>query len=117
MRCEIVDPREVEYAEGKLRAGDLHVTLIYKRVLLSELVGREGIDHPVVRAVRDRAVCMVNPFRCKMLHKKTSLAVLSDERNAGLFNAEERQAIAGPHSVDPRRRGAAHQFTAAPRST
>ena len=38
-----------------------------------------------MRAVRDGAVCMVNPFRCKILYKKASLAVLSDERNAGLF--------------------------------
>jgi len=37
---------------------------------------------------------MVNPFRCKILHKKASLAVLSDERNAKLFNAAEREAIA-----------------------
>jgi hypothetical protein len=93
LQCEIVDPREVEFRGGKLRAGELHITLIYKRVLLSELVGREGIDTPVLRAVRERAVCMVNPVQCKLLHKKTSLAVLSDERNAGRFTAEERQAI------------------------
>jgi hypothetical protein len=93
LECEIADPREVEYRGGKLWAGDLHVTLVYKRVLLSELVGREGMDHPVLRAVRDRAVCMVNPFQCKVLHKKTSLAVLSDERNTALFTAEEQRAI------------------------
>ena len=91
--CEIVDPREVEYRDGRLRAGDFAIDLVYKRVLLNELVARGGEDHPVLRAVRDRAVCMVNPVRCKLLHKKTSLAVLSDERNAGLFDAEQRQAI------------------------
>ncbi len=37
---------------------------------------------------------MVNPFRCKILHKKASLAVLSDERNAGLFDAADQAAIA-----------------------
>jgi hypothetical protein len=37
---------------------------------------------------------MVNPFRCKLLHKKASLAVLSDERNADMFTAAERDAIA-----------------------
>jgi uncharacterized circularly permuted ATP-grasp superfamily protein len=52
-----------------------------------------GIDNPVLRAVRDRAVCMVNPPSCKVLHKKSSLAVLSDERNAHLFDAEARAAI------------------------
>jgi hypothetical protein len=66
---------------------------VYKRVLLNELVAREGVDHPVLRAVRDRRVCMVNPVRCKLLHKKTSLALLSDERNAGLFDEEQRAAI------------------------
>lgn len=93
LECEIADPREVEYRGGKLWAGDLHVTLVYKRVLLTELVEREGLDSPVVRAVRDGAVCMVNPFQCKVLHKKTSLAVLSDERNAALFTAGEQRAI------------------------
>ncbi|HJU66062.1 MAG TPA: hypothetical protein VJ596_10315 [Gemmatimonadaceae bacterium] len=93
LECVIADPREVEYRRGQLVAGDRHITLVYKRVLISELVAHGGLEHPVVRAVRDRAVCMVNPFRCKVLHKKTSLAVLSDERNASLFTSEEQQAI------------------------
>ncbi len=93
LESSIADPREVEYRNGRLIAGGKPITLIYKRVLISELIDRGGIDHPVVRAVRDRAVCMVNAFRCKILHKKASLAVLSDERNAGLFTAEERVAI------------------------
>jgi len=105
--CVIADPREVEYRQGRLLAGNVPVTLIYKRVLLSELIGREGLGSPVVRAVQDGAVCMVNPFRCKVLHKKGSLAVLSDERNADIFSAEERQAIAAhipwTRRVDERR--------------
>ena len=94
IEARIVDPREVEYHDGKLLAGDYHITLIYKRVLISELIERGGIDHPVVRAVRDRAVCMANSFRCKILFKKASLAVLSDERNAALFAPEQQAAIA-----------------------
>jgi uncharacterized circularly permuted ATP-grasp superfamily protein len=93
VEARIVDPMEVEYRDGKLLAGEYHVTLIYKRVLISELVERCGPNGAVVRAVRDGAVCMINPLRCKILHKKASLAVLSDERNARLFTAEERAAI------------------------
>jgi hypothetical protein len=93
LECHIIDPREVEYHDGKLCHGDYHITLIYKRVLINELLERGGMDHPVVRAVRDGAVCMVNPFRCKPLYKKASLAVLSDERNRRLFSPEETQAI------------------------
>lgn len=92
--CRIVDPREVEYRGGRLVAGDFTIDLIYKRVLINELVERGGLDHPVIRAVNDGAACMVNPFRCKILHKKASLAVLSDERNADIYSPEERETIA-----------------------
>ena len=91
--CVIADPREVTYENGRLVADGKQIHLIYKRVLISELVERGGLDHPVVRAVRDHAVCMVNPFRSKILHKKASLAVLSDETNAHFFTADERAAI------------------------
>jgi glutathionylspermidine synthase len=92
--CIIVDPREVTYDGKRLRSAHGDIDLVYKRVLLTELVEREGLDHAVLRAVRDRAVCMVNPPSCKILHKKASLAVLHDERNAALFDADESQAIA-----------------------
>jgi uncharacterized circularly permuted ATP-grasp superfamily protein len=93
VECVIADPRDMEFRDGKLMAGDFHVTLIYKRVLISELVDRCGLEGAVVRAVSEGAVCMANSFACKILHKKASLAVLSDERNAGLFSSAERQSI------------------------
>ncbi len=96
LEARIVDPRNTEFHAGRggrLVADGEPIDLIYKRVLISELVERGGPNHPVIRAVQSGAVCMVNPFRCKVLHKKASLAVLSDERNAGLFPADEGQAI------------------------
>lgn len=94
--AEIVDPRDCEYANGSLTAHGFDINLVYKRVLISELVERGdlGLNHPVIRAARDHAVCMVNPFTCKILHKKASLAVLTDERNAHLFSSDEARAIA-----------------------
>jgi hypothetical protein len=94
LECVIADPREVEYRGGKLWAGAFHITLIYKRVLIGELIDRGGLEQPVIRAVRDGAVCLVNPFRCKPLYKKASLAVLSDEVTRGLFTPEQQEAIA-----------------------
>lgn len=93
LESRIIDPREVVYENGRLMAGDYHINLIYKRVLITELIEQCGIDGPIVRAVADGAVCMVNPWRCKMLYKKLSLAVLSDEKNADMFNEDELRAI------------------------
>lgn len=94
LECVIDDPRNVEYRGGALMAGGAPVDLVYKRVLISELVEQCGLDSALVRAVRDKAVCMVDGFRCKVLHKKASLAVLADEVNADMFPTDERLAIA-----------------------
>ena len=93
LTAQIVDPRTVEYRQGALYDGDYRIDLIYKRVLITELIERLGVDNAIVQAVRNHDVCMVNPFTCKLLYKKASLAVLSDERNADLFAADETVAI------------------------
>lgn len=90
----IVDPRGLDYQRGRLVAAGRAIDLVYKRVLITELIQRCGMDTPLVRAVRDGAVVMANSFRSKLLHKKASLAVLSDERNARFFTAGMRKVIA-----------------------
>ena len=93
MACNIIDPGDTAYSHGVLTGPQGKIDLIYKRVLLHELVERGGLEHPILRAFRDGAVCMVNPPACKILHKKASLAVLHDERNSYLFSNEEQEAI------------------------
>ena len=93
--CIITTPDALSYESGALRdASGMVIDLIYKRVLIHELVEECGLDHPMIRAVIDGAVCLVNPFSCKPLHKKASLAVLSDERNHHAFSGGQLAAIA-----------------------
>lgn len=93
--CIITTPDALSYESGKLRdASGMIVDLIYKRVLIHELIEECGLEHAMVRAVVDGAVCLVNPFSCKPLHKKASLAVLSDERNSRHFTGAQLSAIA-----------------------
>jgi hypothetical protein len=93
IRSVIVAPDAMTYEGGVLYAAGVAVDFVYKRILTHELLARYGVEHPIIYAVRDRAVCMMNRFSCKLLHKKASLAVLSDERNAHLFNRDEQEAI------------------------
>ena len=89
----ICDPEEMEFRNGQLYAAGAPVDFVYKRVLISELLQRYGLNHPIIDALQARAICVVNPFSCKLLHKKASLAVASDERNAHLLTADEQQAV------------------------
>jgi uncharacterized circularly permuted ATP-grasp superfamily protein len=94
MSARLVDPRALEYVNGRLLTEDgFHIQLIYKRVLFSELHGRMGAENPVFRAYRDGRVFITNGISAKLLAKKASLAFLSDERSAHLFSAEQRRAI------------------------
>jgi hypothetical protein len=89
----LADPRALEYRNGHLWVGDFRVDMVYKRVLISELIQRMGVDNPIVRAVRDKAALMTNGFSAKLLAKKASLAFLSDEQNSHLFDPDERAVI------------------------
>jgi hypothetical protein len=89
----ICSPDELEYAGGVLRRGDFRVDLVYKRVIIHELLERCGESHPLLRAYAERAVCLVNNFRCKPMHKKAAFALLTGEECARLFSSEEREVI------------------------
>lgn len=89
----ICSPDELEFKDGKLRCGDFVIDIVYKRLLVNEYLPIMGEASALLEAYRARAVCMVNSFRSKIIHKKALFAVLTDERRAHLFSTEELEAI------------------------
>lgn len=93
-RAEIVSPDQLEYRDGLLRAGDLALDVVYRNLRAHEFLMRFDLRHPLVRAYRERRVCVVNSFRTELTRKRALLALLTDpEVNKG-FPAAERNAIA-----------------------
>jgi hypothetical protein len=70
------------------------VNLVYRRVLTSDLIAAGDETRPLRDAYCSGAACVVNTFRAKLLHKKMSLALLSDDRYAELYSPAERETIA-----------------------
>jgi hypothetical protein len=89
----VCDPRHLGYAGGRLHFEGQQIDIVYKRLLVNELLEKKDEVRPLLDAVRDRAVVIVNPFRCKPLHKKAIFAVLTDEAMQPLFSEEEQSAI------------------------
>ncbi len=91
----IASPDELEFSNGRLRVRDFEVDIVYKRLLVNEYLPIMR-EHPaLLDACRARAVCMVNSFRSKIIHKKALFAVLTDARYASLFNGDELAATRG----------------------
>lgn len=89
----ICAPDELEYEGGRLRRGDFPIDLVYKRVIIHELLARVDEQHPLLQAYANHDVCLVNPFRCKMLHKKAGFELLTDEAHEDRFTPAERDVI------------------------
>ena len=90
----VCDPRHLTYEGGRLRHDGREIDIVYKRLLVNEFLERIGQLQALLQAARDRAVTMVNPFRCKPIHKKAIFAVLTDDALQPLFTADEQAAIA-----------------------
>ena len=90
----ICAPEDLTYRGGRLRAKGTPIDVVYRRVLLSELLAKPEVARPLVRAYLAGDVTVVNSLRAKLLHKKMSLALLSDDRYARLYTPPQRRAIA-----------------------
>ena len=89
----ICSPEQLEYEQGRLRCGAFPIDLVYKRVIINELLDRCSDSHPLISAYLAGDVCLVNSFRCKLVHKKACFELLTDESNAGWFTPRERDVI------------------------
>lgn len=89
----ICTPEELVFDGSRLRVGDFTIDIVYKRLLVNEYLPVMA-DYPaLLDAYRAGAICMVNSFRSKLIHKKALFAVLTDRRRANLFSSEEHEAI------------------------
>jgi hypothetical protein len=95
----ICDPGELVFRQGRLWIGDdFVIDIVYKRVVVNELINRFPepnilMAHPLVQAVMQNAVCLANHFNCQILYNKAMFALISDEENAHHFSGDEQEAI------------------------
>lgn len=89
----ICSPDELSHRDGALWFAETKIDLVYRRLLVNEYLPIID-EHPaLVDAYRAGDVCVANSFRAKLIHKKASFAILTDERFADLFDGDELEAI------------------------
>lgn len=103
----VCDPRRLEYSGGALRHEGRHIDVVYKRVLMNEFIEHFDEVRPMWDAYREGAVCVVNPFRSKLVHKKAIFAILTGDDRGEWLDDETAALIDGAvpwtRRVEPRR--------------
>ncbi len=89
----LCDPRDLAFDGEKLTAQGRRIDLLYRRVLINDILAHPAECEALVKAYAAGAVCMANALTCKIPHKKAFFAVLTDERNSALFSTVERELI------------------------
>jgi hypothetical protein len=87
------DPGELEWDGKCLWAKGKKIDLVYRRVLINDIVARPKECTALVKAYEAQAVCVANNFRCKIPHVKAFFAVLTEQKNRKLFTPEESDVI------------------------
>jgi len=89
----ICTPQELEFKDNRLSFVGQEIDIVYKRLLVNEYLPIMN-DYPaLLEAYRAGAICMVNSFRSKLIHKKALFALLTDRKHAHLFTQAELDAI------------------------
>jgi hypothetical protein len=89
----ICSPDQLEFDGEKLFFGSISIDSVYKRLLVNEYLPIMDGQPALLDAYRAGAICMVNSFRGKLVHKKAIFAVLTNERYSHLFDGHELSAI------------------------
>jgi hypothetical protein len=89
----ICSPDELGWDGKRLRAQGQKIDIVYKRLLVNEYLPILNEYPALLEAYRAGAICMVNSFRSKLIHKKAIFAVLTDEKYEALFDKVEKDVI------------------------
>lgn len=108
-KTTIADPRELKYKGGKLYHKNFRVDLLYRRVIFDELLERLDEVDDMIKAYRDRAVCMVNPLRSRLASSKAVLSILTNPEYDHFFTENENK-IKRDHIPWTRRMADAEDF-------
>ncbi len=92
-RTVLADPRELVYKEGKLFFKDMEIDIVYKRVIIKELLGKKEECNGLFSALSEDSVFMANPLESGILGEKKIISRMSSGEFDNLLNDEEKKFI------------------------
>jgi len=85
----VADPRDLTLIKNRLCIHDKPIDIIYRRVIVKEIVSKQDEVKDFLSACKNKRVCVVNSFRSKVISNKSTLAILTDPQFDHLFTEKE----------------------------
>lgn len=89
----VLSPEHLEYRNGRLWAGDFSIDVVLRHLLTRELLAHFDLSHPLLRAYRDRAVCVINNFRSEIAQRRSLFDLVTDEALTSHLPLSDRKLI------------------------
>lgn len=90
----VADPRELSFSLGRLRCYDgKPIDLVYRRVLVEDMLRDPAGSRAIVEACRAGAVCLINSFASKPLTVKSLLALFHEPEAEELLSPEDLKIV------------------------
>ncbi len=91
--CEIVDPRDVVYKDGKAYKGDFRLDLVYRRAVTVEMIRRYEEIKDFIEAYLNNAFVMIGSFRSQIMHSKLIFKIFRDPMTKEILTDEENKFL------------------------
>lgn len=88
-KAAMADPRELRYKSGKLYHKNFKVDLIYRRAIFDEILEHLDEVGDMIKAYKERTVCMVNPLRSRLAGTKALMSILTNPEYDHFFTETE----------------------------
>lgn len=92
-RCEVVDPRDLDFDGTTLSAHGVPFDLVYRRLLVADMLAHPEACRALLDAYRAGSICLVNSLRSVVLHGKGLFAMLHDPDMQERFSGAERRMV------------------------
>lgn len=91
--CEIVDPRDVVFKDGKAYKDDFKIDLVYRRAVTVEMIRRYDEIKDFIEAYLNNAFVMIGSFRSQIMHSKLIFKIFRDPITRGILTDEENKFL------------------------
>ena len=88
-KCEIIDPRDIVYRDGKAYAGDFRLDLVYRRAVTVEMIRRYDEIQGLIDGYLNNAFVMIGSFRSQIMHSKLIFKIFRDPLTRSILTDEE----------------------------